>query len=107
MELGIRPDADSPLSTRLATLTALRLLVLTIFLGVSATLYLGGLPSGGFSTLIAILALMAAYAAAFVYAVLLRRGRALGAVAAAQLVTDQLTWTVFVYITGGASSGGT
>ena len=107
MELGIRPTADSPLSTRLAMLTALRLLVLTIFLGLTATLYLGGLPVGGFSSRVAAFALAAAYGAAFMYAVLLRRGKSLPTVALAQLVTDQVTWTVFVYITGGASSGGT
>jgi two-component system sensor histidine kinase HydH len=107
MKLGIRPDADSPLSTRLAMLTALRLLVLTLFLGVSATMYSGGLPVGGFSSRIAVIALTAAFLAALVYAVLLRRGRNLSAVAFAQLVTDQVTWTAFVYITGGASSGGT
>ncbi len=107
MKLGIRPDADSPLSTRLAFLTALRLFVLTLFLGVSATLYSGGLTSGGFSSWMAIVALTAAYAAALAYAILLRRGKNLSAVAVTQLVTDQLTWTAFVYMTGGASSGGT
>src|SRR3954470_2742290 len=107
MELGIRPSADSSLSSRLAMLTALRLLVLTVFLGLTATLYLGGLPAGGFSSRVAVFALVAAYGVALVYAVLLRRGRALPAVAAARLVTDQVTWTAFVYITGGASSGGT
>lgn len=107
MKLGIRPDADSPLSTRLALLTALRLLVLTLFLGVSATMYSGGLPVGGFSSRIAVVALTTAFLAALVYAVLLRRGKNLPAVAFAQLVTDQVTWTAFVYITGGASSGGT
>jgi len=107
MELGINPSADSPLSTRLTMLTALRLLVLTVFLGVTATLYLGGLPAGGFSSRVAVFAVAAAYGAALVYAVLLRRGRRLPAVAVAQLITDQLTWTAFVYITGGASSGGT
>ena len=107
MQLGIRPDADSPLSSRLAMLTGLRLFVLTLFLGVTATLYSGGLPVGGFSTKIAAFGLAAAYGAALVYAVLLRRGKNLSAVALAQLVTDQVTWTAFVYITGGAASGGT
>ena len=107
MKLGIRPEADSPLSARLAMLTALRLLVLTLFLVFTATLYSGGLPAGGFSSRIAVVALTAAYLGALVYALLLRRGRNLPAVALAQLVTDQITWTAFVYITGGASSGGT
>lgn len=107
MELGIRPDADSPLSSRLAMLTGLRLFVLTIFLVVTATLYSGGLPVGGFSSKIAAFGLAAAFGAALAYALLLRRGKNLSAVAHAQLVTDQITWTVFVYITGGATSGGT
>lgn len=107
MELGIRPDADSPLSSRLAMLTALRLFVLTIFLILTATLYSGGLKVGGFSAKIATFGVAAAYGAALVYAVLLRRGRRLPAVAIAQLVTDQVTWTAFVYVSGGAASGGT
>jgi two-component system sensor histidine kinase HydH len=107
MELGTRSDADSPLSSRLAMLTGLRLFVLTLFLIVTATLYSGGLPVGGFSTKIAAFGLAAAFGAALVYAVLLRRGKNLPAVALAQLVTDQITWTAFVYITGGATSGGT
>ena len=56
MQIGIRTDADSPLSTRLSQLMALRLLVLTIFLGVTATLYSGGLPAGGFSSRVALVA---------------------------------------------------
>lgn len=107
MQLGIRPDTDSPLSSRLAMLTALRLFVLTLFLIVTATLYSGGLRVGGYSTKIAAFGLAAAYGAALVYAVLLRRGKHLPIVALAQLVTDQVTWTAFVYITGGATSGGT
>ncbi len=107
MELGTRPDADSPLSSRLAMLTGLRLFVLTVFLAVTATLYSGGLRVGGFSSKIAAFGLAGAFGAAFVYAVLLRRGKNLPAVAFAQLVTDQVTWTAFVYVTGGATSGGT
>ncbi|MEZ4298112.1 MAG: HAMP domain-containing sensor histidine kinase [Polyangiaceae bacterium] len=102
-----RPDADSPLSSRLAMLMGLRLFVLTLFLAATVTLYLGGLPIGGFSTKVAALSLAAAFAVAVLYAVLLRRGKNLPALAVAQLITDQLTWTAFVYITGGATSGGT
>ena len=107
MELGIRTEAESPLSTRLSMVMGLRLLVLSIFLGVTAIFYSGGLPAGGFSSRVAVFALVAAFAAALVFAVLLRRGRALDRVALAQLVSDQLTWTAFVYITGGVASGGT
>ncbi|MFO0591921.1 MAG: ATP-binding protein [Polyangiaceae bacterium] len=107
MELGIRAEADSPLSTRLSMLMGLRLLMLSIFLGVTAIFYSGGLPAGGFSSRVALVALVAAFATALVFALLLRRGRGLQRVALAQLVTDQITWTAFVYITGGVTSGGT
>jgi signal transduction histidine kinase len=95
------------LSVRLTWLTALRLLVLTIFLIVSAAMYLGGFTPGGFSSIVGLVTIAAAYSAAGVYAVFLRSNRALPAIARAQLVTDQITWTAIVYITGGATSGAT
>jgi signal transduction histidine kinase len=85
----------------------LRLLVLSIFLVVTAFFYSGGLVVGGFSSRVALFALVTAFAAALFFAVLLRRGRTLERVALTQLVTDQITWTAFVYITGGVASGGT
>ncbi|MBK8258179.1 MAG: two-component sensor histidine kinase [Polyangiaceae bacterium] len=88
-------------------LTALRLAVHTVFLVFTITLYLGGLPAGGYSSKWAAFSLAAAYTTALIFAVLLRRGKNLPSVALAQLVTDQLVWTAFVYITGGATSGGT
>lgn len=107
MRLGIREGAESSLALRLAWLTALRLLVLTVFLVVSGAVYLGGFVPGGFSNRVALVTIAVAYGAAGVYAVLLRVGRALSVVAYAQLVTDQITWTAIVYLTGGATSGAT
>jgi signal transduction histidine kinase len=107
MRLGVRAGAESSLAVRLAWLTALRLLVLTVFLVVTGAVYLGGFVPGGFSNKVALITVATAYCAAAVYAVLLRFGRRLTPVAYAQLVTDQLTWTAIVYITGGATSGAT
>lgn len=107
MRLGIRTGADESLAVRLAWLTALRVLVLTIFLVVTTAVYLRGFRSGGFSSMFALMTVAAAYGAAVVYAVALRLGRQLRAVAYAQLVTDQLTWTALVYVTGGVNSGAT
>ena len=42
-----------------------------------------------------------------IYSALLRKGKHLERLAEAQLVLDQLTWTVVAYLTGGASSGAT
>jgi two-component system, NtrC family, sensor histidine kinase HydH len=99
--------AETPLATRLTWLIALRLLVLTIFLVVTAAMYLDGFTPGGFSSNVAFVTVAAAYGVAGVYAMFLRMNRALSAIARAQLVTDQITWTALVYITGGATSGAT
>jgi signal transduction histidine kinase len=88
-------------------LTALRLCVLTIFLVFTTTVYLGSLSLSSFSTIFSLLTAGAAYFLAAVYAAFLRVRRALRVVARVQLVTDQLTWTAMVYISGGATSGAT
>ena len=106
MRLGIR-GGDGSLSVRRAWLTALRLLVLTVFLVVTGAVYLGGFQPGGFSSKVALGTVTAAYMVAGLYAALLRVGRATPAVAHAQLVTDQITWTAIVYLTGGGASGAT
>ncbi len=107
MQLGIRAGREWSLARRLAWLTGLRLLVLTIFLALTTTVYLGGLPIGGFSGFFAFVTVGVAYFVSAIYAIMLRRGRALPTVARIQLVTDQLTWTALVYISGGATSGAT
>ncbi len=98
---------DRSLERRLLWLTALRLIVLTIFLVFTSTIYLRGLPLGSFSSIFSLVTAGAAYFFAAVYASMLRLRRALGAVALVQLVTDQLTWTAMIYISGGATSGAT
>lgn len=77
---------------------------MTLFLAFVTLIYLRGV-TGGFSSLVAFSTVAAGYAAAAVYATLLRVGRGLRSVAYAQLLTDQLIWTAIVYTTGGVSSG--
>ncbi|WP_437523695.1 ATP-binding protein [Sorangium sp. So ce726] len=104
---GAPGSAEAPLASRLTWLIALRLAVLTVFLVVTAAVYLGGFTPGSFSSIVALVTVAAAYGVSGIYAVFLRMNRALRAIARAQLVTDQITWTALVYITGGASSGAT
>src|SRR5690349_12250060 len=107
MRLGVEAGGDGQLAVRLAWLTALRLVVLTLLLIVTTTLYLGGFTPGGFSSQFGLGTLAIAYFIAGSYAIVLRRGRFLAPLAHAQLVTDQLAWTALAYISGGASSGAT
>ncbi|MCC6551848.1 MAG: two-component sensor histidine kinase [Polyangiaceae bacterium] len=106
-ERGAAAPLDASLAVRLTWLTALRLVVLTIFLVVTSGMYLGGFTPGGFSSIVALVTIAVAYGAALAYAVFLRSNRALPAIARAQLVTDQITWTAIVYVSGGATSGAT
>lgn len=94
-------SADAELSRRLTWLTALRLSVLTAALVIS----FGTLGPDRFTVRVAIFTLAGAYALAGLYALLLRVGLAGRRIAVAQLVTDQLTWTALVYVTGGVTSG--
>jgi signal transduction histidine kinase len=106
---SIRPPAggESTLTQRLTWLTALRLVVLTIFLVFTTTLYLRGHSLTDWSSLRSVATVGVAYFLAAIYASALRIGRGLAAVARVQLVTDQLTWTAMVYISGGPTSGAT
>ena len=102
-----RPVADGSLERRLTWLTALRLLVLTLFLVFTTTLYLRGHSLSSYSSVLSLGTVGVAYFLAAIYAVVLRSGRGLTVIARVQLVTDQLTWTAMVYISGGATSGAT
>jgi signal transduction histidine kinase len=102
---GARPRAA--LERSLLWLTGLRLSVLTVFLVFTTTVYLRGLSLSSFSTLFCLSTAGAAYLFAAVYASLLRLRRGLSVVARVQLVTDQLTWTAMIYISGGPTSGAT
>jgi signal transduction histidine kinase len=99
--------AEGSLERRLLWLTGLRLFVLTIFLVFTTTVYLRGVSLSSFSSIFSVATAVTAYLFAAVYASLLRLGRALPVVARVQLVTDQLTWTAMIYISGGATSGAT
>jgi signal transduction histidine kinase len=105
--LGAPLPSRISLDRRLLGLTALRLVVLTVFLAFTATFYLRDISLNSFSVVFALVTAGSAYLLAAVYAALLRNRTALGAVARAQLITDQITWTGVVYISGGATSGAT
>jgi len=109
MELGIRSEApDHTLASRLAWITGLRLGLLILLLGATATLYLGGeLDRYPVSLRILLLTIVAGFLQAMAYAAILRRGKRLPALAWTQIVVDQLTWTAIVYVSGGAASGAT
>src|SRR6185295_12011060 len=92
----------------LAWVTGARVILLVIALGAVAIVNVNrGFAVGSTTVQIVVATLAAAFALAGVYAALLRRGRGLEALASAQLVLDQATWTVLVYITGGLASGAT
>lgn len=107
--LGI-PDelAGAPLPRRLAWVTAARLCFLVVLLALLGTFYFRQEPRlESFSIQVALVTLAVSFALAGLYAALLRSGRYLERVGELQLVLDQLTWTVLVYLSGGASSGAT
>lgn len=105
MKLGIPAGVDTPLAKRLAGLTFFRLLVLALFLGIIELYYSRATAFGGYSSVVALTTAGAAFMLSAIYALLLRRGRGLVGVAHAQLITDQFTWTIIVYISGAATSG--
>lgn len=108
VRLGIPEQlAGAPLARRLAWVTAARLLFLVAALAVIGTFYLRGAGSETVSVQLGWATLAFAFASAGVYAAVLRSGRGLERLAIAQLVVDQLTWTVLVYLSGGAASGAT
>jgi len=107
MRLGLPTDGSGPLGRPLVWLTGVRLVVLTIFLWLISTVYLQGFSLGGFSNTLAVGTIAVAFTLAGIYAALLRTGRATPAIATSQLISDQLTWTFLVYVTGGPASGAT
>ena len=109
MELGIRSKLpDHSLAGRIAWITAARLAFLVLLLGATATLYLRGeLARYPFSLRVVFVTIASGFALAAVYAIALRSGKRLQALAWSQIALDQLTWTAIVYVSGGASSGAT
>jgi len=106
ISLGV-PDltASSALPRRLALFTAARLVFLTLCLALVGLFYLRGASLGSTTLRIGLVLLGVSFALAGLYALVLRVGRGLPILADAQIVLDQLTWTVVAYLTGGASSG--
>ena len=109
VRLGVPESvAGVPLARRLAWVTLARVLFLVVALGALAFINVKrGFDVGSTSVQIIVAAVAASFALAGVYAAFLRSGRALVALATTQLVLDQATWTVLVYLTGGAASGAT
>lgn len=108
-QLGI-PDtsAGATLPRRLLWLNLLRLLVLTTLLTLTGFPHaVTRMGLGTESTRLALSALAVSFAVVGALAMLLRKGRGLQGIAHTQLVFDQLTWTVFVYLTGGVGSAAT
>ncbi|HEY6727958.1 MAG TPA: ATP-binding protein [Polyangiaceae bacterium] len=108
-ELGI-PDvsAGATLPRRLAWVTGVRLVLLTIPLSLVAVFYLRGTFNvGAFTVRLLLFTLSFSYGLAAVYAALLRARRAGWFLAHAQLLCDQVVWTIVVYLTGGVASGAT
>jgi signal transduction histidine kinase len=97
--------ARSALPRRLAFLTAGRLGFLTLSLGLIGLLYLRNTEVQAASLRVGLALLVASFFLTGIYALWLRLGRALSALADAQLVLDQAAWTVVAYLTGGAASG--
>jgi signal transduction histidine kinase len=109
LKLGI-PEilGSAPLARRLTGLTAARLLLLSLSLALVGAFYLRGkFGLASFTLRVAMETFGLSFALTGLYAVLLRKGQHLERLAEAQLVLDQVTWTVVAYLTGGASSGAT
>jgi signal transduction histidine kinase len=99
---------DARLPKRLAWITGLRLLFLSLLLAATAFFYLRGeLADHPQSQLIVFASIGSAFALAAAYATVLRSGKHLRRLAGVQILLDQLTWTAIVYVSGGATSGAT
>lgn len=107
MKLGIPAGVDNPLGKRLATLSFVRLVLLGVLTILIELYYFRELPFGGFSTFASVATVGVAFMMSALYTVLLRSGTRLDRLAFVQLATDQLIWTVIVYLSGGVTSGST
>lgn len=103
-----REVTDAGLATRLAWLTALRLGFLSLFLAALVFFYFHAQDTDyPVSQQIVTITIGAGFSLGAAYAVVLRGKRRLYELALVQIFADQLTWTVLVYVSGGASSGAT
>lgn len=107
LRLGIPDDTPgTSLTRRLAWITGARLVFLLLTLGLLGVFFLKSSFTVGSQTVRASLAVLGvSFALAGVYAAILRSGRYIKELADAELVLDQITWTVVVYLSGGATSG--
>jgi len=80
---------------------------LSALLAILGRWHLRDIQLRAFSVQIALIALGVGFALAAIYAIVLRTGRHYKKLAYTQLLFDQLTWTVLVYVSGGAASGAT
>lgn len=103
-----RPEPSGPPAARLAWITAARLLLYALLLASVAGFYLRG-DAGIFPQSLRLVTINVglAFIAAGLYAVWLRWGKRLAALAWTQVVVDQLIWTGLVYLSGGPLSGAT
>src|SRR4051795_2608486 len=102
MRVTSKPIADAaPLERRLAWVTAFRLVLLSLLLGLLGLLnFKSQLAWSNFTVQTALGTLALAFAVSAVYAGLLRRGRRTRELVVLQLVVDPLLWTVIVYLSG-------
>jgi len=102
------PGIGEPLASRLGWVVGLRLLLLTLLFGLTASFYLrSGFRIGTYSNRVLLVALVANYIASAAYYVARKRRRQVVTFALLELVVDQATWTALIYVTGGATSGAT
>jgi two-component system sensor histidine kinase HydH len=97
--------ARSALPRRLAFLTAGRLVFLSVALALIGLFYLRDTELKSDTLRTGLGLLVASFVLTGAFALWLRVGRALPLLADAQLVFDQVAWTVVAYLTGGAASG--
>ena len=96
------------LVSRVQWIVALRLVLITLFLLILATFFLGGrLAQYPVSIPIVFWTIGLSYAIAIVYSTLIRRGKHLMRVSEVQIVVDQIFATVIVFVSGGPTSGAT
>jgi signal transduction histidine kinase len=99
---------DEGLARRIAWLTGARLIFLTLLLAFVVLFYgRTQIEPTGFTVQAAAVTLAVAYFCTAVYAIWLRSGSRLEELAQVQLILDQMTWTMIVYLSGGAGSGAT
>jgi two-component system, NtrC family, sensor histidine kinase HydH len=100
--------SDLGLRSRLAWVTGLRLFLLLTIFGVITVFYLqGSLNRYSESAHVLYTAFGTSFSLAAVYGLVLRRGKYLPALAVLQITGDAAIWSMFVYVSGGPTSGAT